>query len=250
MMARSAWAPALITPSDPGSPSTAAPFAVAMRSARGAVIQRSQSGSLMRLSSIENFACSNMLMALPLLPSEPSATFMPAFRRRTVGCSPLPSRRLLTGLFDDVYAPLGRDLDVACGAPDKMGKRAARADQAEPVEISDKAASVFRRSHQRLCLGLEDMGVQADAVTGGKISGQFEQMRCTALRPIDAEEKLQPVASPPFGRDLLHHCEIIFGRRRMRSKPALAHAGRQLCLINRQRVRIAPVLIHRCDRGA
>jgi len=85
-----------------------------MRSARGAVIQRSQSGWLIRLSSMENFACSNRLMGLPLLPSAPGATLTPASSSRAVGCKSLPSRRLLTGLLTTLTRRSAATSDQRC----------------------------------------------------------------------------------------------------------------------------------------
>src|SRR5260370_2211196 len=211
-----------------------------MRMACFAGIQRSQSGWLMRLSSIENFACSSTLIALPLQPSEPRPMLTPASSSRQVGCSPLPSRRLLTGLVTtftcfSAASSMSRSVHQTKWASELLGPK---------VQVGDEAALESRRRHQSLGFGLQQMGMQTDAVTRREVAGQFQKPGRAALRPIDAKHETDAIPTAPHGGNLLHHGEIVIRQRRLHAVPAIPDIRWQSALVDRPAIDIALVFKH------
>ena len=187
-------------------------------------------------------------MGLPLLPSDPRATVTPRCQQPCRRLQTAAQQQIAHRVVDDVHFALGGKFDVPLRAPDEVSERTFRPHQSEAIEIRNEAAAVVGRRDERLGLGLQHMGMQANVVTCRKIAGQFEEMRRAPLRPIDTEQQLHAIAPAPFRRHLLHHREIALRRRRLAREPAVPDVGRQIGVIDRKEIDVALVFVHRRHR--
>ena len=87
--------------------------------------------------------------------------------------------------------------------------------------------------------------MQAAIELGREPAGHLQEPPGASLRPVDAERDLHQRIAPDVGDNFAHHGESVFRRRRLHSKPTLAHRLRQPVLVDRNRVDVAQVLEHR-----
>ena len=149
--------------------------------------------------------------------------------------------------MDECRVGFLRGGDVVIAAPDEVDQRAL---VVEDAAIEQLAHQSLVASHDGLGLGLQHVGMEAEAVGVLELLGGVEEFGGTALRPVDAEQQPDPAVEPVEPRQrVLQYLEIG-------ADVGARHVGVDFSDIVGQRIRrqwnrvdVRQIGEHRRDRG-